>query len=114
VKVTIYHNPRCGKSREALRILSEKEPDIEIVEYLKTPPSKEDILKILELTKVAAKDLIRTNEAEFKDNYKGKDLDEEGWIDALVKFPKLLQRPIVLTDVSGIVARPPELVNEIV
>jgi arsenate reductase (glutaredoxin) len=109
----IYHNPRCRKSRETLEILKTYSKKITVVEYLKTPPSKIEIKQILQMLNIEAKDLIRKGEPEFKENYKGKELTEDEWIDAMVKFPKLIERPIVVSNNKAVIGRPPENVRKL-
>ncbi len=109
----IYHNPRCSKSRNTLNIINEKEADVTIVEYLKTPPTKQELKDLLKKLNIPAKDLVRKGEQDFKDNYKGKELSEEEWIDAMIKYPKLIERPIVVNGNKAVIGRPPEKVLEI-
>ena len=103
----IYHNPRCRKSRETLSIIREHSEEINIVEYLKTPPSKKEIKFILKLLNMSAEDLIRKEEKLFKDLYRGKDLSQDEWVNILLKNPILIQRPIVVKDSAAIIGRPP-------
>jgi len=106
--ITIYHNPRCRKSRETLALLQDKEDNIIIKEYLKEPPSKKELSRIVQLLEIKPLDLIRKNEAEFKDNYKGKSLTDDEWLDAMINHPKLIERPIVLHENKAVIGRPPE------
>lgn len=104
----ILHNPRCGKSRQALALLNEKNESPEIIEYLKTPISKaelEDILKMLDIAPLA---LIRKGEKIFKEQFKGKELTDNEWIDIMIDNPILIERPIVIKNGKAVVARPPE------
>ena len=112
-KIKVFHNPRCSKSRSALSLLEEKELPYDVVEYLKSSPNKEDIIEILKKLKMQAKDLIRKGEPDFKDNFKGKEMNEGEWIEAMVKYPKLIERPIVILGNKAIVARPTEKINEL-
>ncbi len=109
----IYHNPRCSKSRQTLELISELKKNVEIVEYLKTPPTKSELHEIVSLLGMAPVDLIRKTETEYKENYKGKDLSNDEWIDAMVKFPKLMERPIVISNGKAIIGRPPENVSKL-
>ena len=109
----IYHNPRCSKSRNTLNIITEKGSDVTVVEYLKTPPTKEELKDLLKKLNIPAKDLIRKGEQIFKDNFKGKELSEDEWIDAMVEYPKLIERPIVVNGDKAVIGRPPEKVLEI-
>jgi len=111
--LTIYHNPRCMKSRQTLALIEEKGENFIIKEYLKTPPSKEELKKITELLEIKPLDLIRKGEAEFKENYKGKNLSDDEWLDAMIAHPKLIERPIVLFENKAVIGRPPENVLEI-
>lgn len=109
----IYHNPRCSKSRETLKLIEQKGIQPEIVQYLKTPPTAEELRQILDKLGISAEDLLRKKETIFKEKYKGKTLREEEWIQAMVENPKLIERPIVITKSKAIIGRPPEKVLEI-
>lgn len=110
-QVTIFHNPRCSKSRETLALLESKGCDINIVEYLKQSPSTEQIQHILTLLGKSPREVMRTKELEYKalelDN---KQLDNDTLIQAIVDTPKLLERPIVLANNKAAIGRPPESV----
>lgn len=108
----IYHNTRCSKSRCALDILHEQHEEPEVVEYLKTPPTREEIADIVRMLDMKPLDVIRKNEAIFKEKYKGKDLSDDQWIDAMTEHPVLIERPIIVKDGKAIIARPPEKVLE--
>lgn len=113
-KITkIYHNPRCSKSRDSLNLLKEKELDFELIEYLKTPPNQNEIKALLNLLDIEAKELIRRSEAIYKELYKGKELSEEEWIDAMVTYPKLIERPIVVHGNSAVIGRPIQQVKDL-
>ncbi|MFT5647370.1 MAG: arsenate reductase [Aureispira sp.] len=114
MKITIYHNPRCSKSRESLNLLKEKDLDIQIIEYLKTPPSPAELQKVLAKLNLTAEQLIRKSEAIYKENYKGKKLSEEEWIEAMVKNPKLIERPIVIYGEKAVIGRPLEQVQQLI
>ena len=103
-----YHNPRCGKSRNALAILKEKGIEPQVVEYLKNPPSKAELTTIIKKLGIAPIDLIRKGERIFKENYKGKNLSDEAWIEAMVEHPILIERPIFINGNKAIIGRPPE------
>lgn len=112
--VTIFHNPRCSKSREALGYLSETNCEIEQVEYLKTGLTKTQLIDLLQRLNVPAHAIIRTSEPIYKSNYAGKDLSESEWIDAMVLHPILIERPIVIYGNTAIIGRPPVLVKELI
>lgn len=109
-----YHNPRCGKSREALKILQEKGIEPEIIEYLKDIPTHAELENILQKLDMDAEDLLRKNEKVYKEMYKGKDLDDAKWIDAMIAEPKLIERPIFINGDKAVVGRPPEKVLELI
>lgn len=111
--VTIWHNNRCGKSREALRILEEKGIKPQVVRYLDTPPSEGEIRGVLKKAGIGAHDLIRTGEEIYKTLYKGKNLTEAEWIKAMTEHPILIERPVVIHGNKAVIARPPEKVSEI-
>ncbi|MCY3751114.1 MAG: arsenate reductase (glutaredoxin) [Gammaproteobacteria bacterium] len=112
--VTIYHNPRCSKSRQTLELLRGKGLEPEIIEYLKNPPGKSEITGILALLGIGPRDLMRKKEAEYKANgLDAPDLPDEQLLDALIEHPVLIERPIVLANGKAAVGRPPENVLEI-
>jgi len=110
----IYHNPRCRKSRETLQILNDKGIDPEIVLYLDDLFSEEDLSKILKKLKISPIQLVRKSEAIYKSDYKGKEMSDAAWIKAMVKYPKLIERPIVVHGKKAVLGRPPENVLEII
>ncbi|WP_121666714.1 arsenate reductase (glutaredoxin) [Mesonia aquimarina] len=111
--IKIYHNPRCSKSREGLKILEESGKTFTIVKYLNQQLEKEEIEEILNLLDIPAEKLIRTNEKIWKENFKGKDLSKEELISAMQEHPKLIERPIVVTKEKAIIGRPPEKIKDI-
>ena len=111
---TILHNSRCGKSREAMKVLEDSEKEFEVREYLKEPLTKQELQAILSKLKLKPIELIRTNEDEWKTNFKGKDLSDDEVLDAMVDYPKLIQRPIVVDEKGGVVGRPKELVVDFI
>ena len=114
MKITIYHNPRWGKSRDSVRILEDSNLDFTVVEYLKVPPNKEEILYILSLLKISATKLIRTSEKEYKENNISSIDNDKKLIDMIVNFPKLMQRPIIIVGDRAVIGRPPEKILEII
>lgn len=109
----IFHNPRCSKSRCAMKILSEHHVEAEVVKYLEDTPSKEEIKTLLKKLGMKAVELVRKGEEIYKEQYKGRDLSEEEWIDALVQHPKLIERPIFIHGDKAVIGRPPERILEI-
>ena len=109
--VTIWHNPRCSKSRQTLDLLKSKGVEPKIREYLKEPPSKAEVEKLLDQVGGDAKELIRDGEAEFKTlKLKKADLSRADIVKAIVAHPVLLQRPIVVKGARAAIGRPPEAV----
>ncbi len=106
--LTIYHNPRCSKSRETLNIIKESGTEVEIVEYLNHVPTRSDLKDILSILKVSAAEIIRKGEPIYKELFKGKELTEDQWIEAMVAHPKLIERPIVVKGDRAILGRPPQ------
>ncbi|MDR2451687.1 MAG: arsenate reductase (glutaredoxin) [Candidatus Accumulibacter sp.] len=112
-EVVIYHNARCSKSRSACEIVAGKGIEARVVEYLKTPPDREELRQLLKKLGMRPSELVRRGEAVFKENYAGKTLDEEQWLDALVAHPILIERPVVVRGNRAVVGRPPEKVLEL-
>jgi len=110
---TIYHNPRCSKSREALQILEAYNEAVEIIHYLDTPPTVEELQSLLTLLHKKPKDIVRKNEVLWKTKYRDKKLSGKRLLQILSKNPQLIERPIVIKKDKAIVARPPESVKEI-
>ena len=113
MKITVYHNPRWGKSRDSVRILEEKKIDYRIIEYLKEPLDIEELKNILTILNVKPKDIVRTSEAEFKNN-KLSEVSGDKLLRAIIKFPKILQRPIIIKGSRGVIGRPPENILDII
>ena len=113
MEITIYHNPRCSKSRQGLAILQNQNKPFKIINYIENPLSKLALIKIIELLKIQPIDLVRKNEAIWKENYKNKTLTNEQIIDALANHPKLIERPIVINNNKAVIGRPPETINTI-
>ena len=111
--ITIYHNPQCRKSRETLKLIEESGEDYEIVEYLKSPPSKDKLRELISKVNLPFEYFIRKNEAVYKEYFKDKNLSEEQWLDALVENPKLIERPIVEKGDEAVLGRPPENVKQL-
>jgi arsenate reductase len=109
MKVKIYHNPRCSKSRETLQLLHDKGIEPEIVEYLKTPPSAEELDAILQKLGIEPRDLMRKKEKPYDENdLFDESLDRQALIRAMVEHPILIERPIVLAGDKAAIGRPPE------
>lgn len=106
---TIYHNPRCSKSRQTLALIEEKGVTPEIVLYLDKPLSEAEITELLQKLGMSARDIIRKGEDAYKENnLSDNSLSEEALIKAIATYPKLLERPIVVKGDKAIMGRPPE------
>jgi len=110
----IYHNPRCMKSRQTLALLEENGVNPEIVLYLEKPPTKTALKKILKMLGLKPEQLLRKGEKIYKENFKGKDLTDAQWIDAMIEHPKLIERPIVVSGDQAVIGRPPENVLDLI
>jgi arsenate reductase len=112
--IKIYHNPRCTKSRETLDLLKSKGVDPEIVLYLENPPSFAEIEAMLKMLNVKPRDIMRKKEAEYEEQHlANQNLSDNDLINAIVKTPKLLERPIVINGNKAAIGRPPENVLNI-
>lgn len=109
----IYHNPRCQKSRQALQILQEADVDFQIRKYLDNPPTRAELEAVVKKLDVSPETLVRKNEKIYTEKYKGKELTDGEWIDAMVENPRLIQRPIVIDGDRAVIGRPPENVREL-
>lgn len=113
-KVTIYHNPRCSKSRETLQLLRDHGIEPTIIEYLKEPPSPTRIKQLLKMLNMHPRDLMRRKDADYRAmNLDDSSLDSEALINAMSEHPVLIERPIVVTENKAALGRPPEKVLEI-
>jgi arsenate reductase len=112
--IKIYHNPRCSKSRQGLELLENSGKQFEIVKYLENIPSKEELTSIIKKLQIQPIELIRKNEAIWKENYKGKELSDSGIIEAMVSNPKLIERPIVVNNAKAAIGRPLENIQNII
>ena len=113
-KVTIYHNPRCSKSRQTLELLEKENIDIEVIKYLETPPSSEVLDKVLTFLDKDPRELMRKNEKEYKENDMANEKFSRSELIALMqKFPKVIERPIVVSADKAAIGRPPESVLDI-
>ena len=107
---TIYHNPRCSKSRQTLALLQEQGIEPDIIEYLSSPPSEAELDGILTKLVMEPEALMRKGEDEYKQHFKGRDLSRAETISLMVQYPKVIERPIVVNDGKAAVGRPPESV----
>ncbi|MCP3868469.1 MAG: arsenate reductase (glutaredoxin) [Gammaproteobacteria bacterium] len=114
MSVEIYHNPRCSKSRQTLKLLEEQGIQPEITHYLDTPPDEKTLSALLEMLGLEPRDLMRKKEKEYKENgLDNPELDRKQLIQAMVRHPRLIERPIVVKAGKAALGRPPENVLEI-
>ncbi|WP_158977653.1 arsenate reductase (glutaredoxin) [Cellulophaga sp. L1A9] len=104
--ITIYHNPRCSKSREGLAVLEKSGKEFKVVKYLEELFTEKQLIDILHLLGISAIDLVRKNEKIWKDEFKGKELSEGDIIKAMVANPKLIERPIIVNGKKAVIGRP--------
>lgn len=114
MSVTIYHNPRCSKSRQTLALLVERGVEPQIIEYLKAPPTAGELKRILGLLAMAPRDLMRKNEAPYQANGLADEArSDDQLVAAMIADPILIERPIVLANGRAAIGRPPQKVLEI-
>ncbi|MDD1616504.1 MAG: arsenate reductase [Methylococcaceae bacterium NSP1-2] len=114
MSVKIYHNPRCQKSRQALQLLKDQGLQPVIIDYLQTPPSAEELDALLKTLGIEPRQLMRNKEAEYKEQgLNDETLDRQTLINTMVKYPILIERPIVVANGKAIIGRPPEAVLSI-
>ncbi|MBD3671173.1 MAG: arsenate reductase (glutaredoxin) [Gammaproteobacteria bacterium] len=110
----LYHNPRCSKSRQTLQLLQEKGVEPEVIEYLKTPPDAATLKQILQQLGLKPRDLMRKKEAEYKElKLADESLSDDDLIKAMIEHPKLIERPILVSNGKAAIGRPPEQVLDI-
>jgi len=111
--LTIWHNPRCSKSREALSLLEQRGAPADVVKYLETPPTAGEIRALLKKLGIGARDLMRTKEELYRELDLKNVTDEEALIAAMAEHPKLIERPVVIVGDRAVLGRPPEKVLEL-
>ena len=113
-KITIWHNPRCSKSRDSFKLLEEKGLEAEVVKYLEEVPTKEELQNMLKMLGMnSAQELMRTKEAIYKELNLKEETSEEALLDAMIANPKLIERPIVIKGNRAVIGRPIEKVVEL-
>jgi arsenate reductase (glutaredoxin) len=110
---TIYHNPRCTKSRATLALLNERGIQPNIIEYLNTPPTAKELKGIVSKLGIKPEELVRKGEDVYKEKFSGKTLSDAQWIQALAANPILIERPIVVRGDKAVIGRPPENVEKL-
>jgi len=109
--ITVYHNPKCRKSRAGLDYVKASGQEFRVVEYLKTPFSREHFKEILMKLNRRPQELIRTQEDVYKEKFRGKSFTDEEWITILLEYPKLIQRPIVVKGYKAVLGEPAESIG---
>ena len=109
----IYHNPRCRKSREGIKYLESKKINFEVIDYTKNKLTSEQIRNILKKLQLKPIELVRKNEAIWKEKYKGKDFTDDQLIKILSNEPKLIERPIIVSEKLGVIGRPAENIDKL-
>ncbi len=113
-RVSIYHNPRCSKSRQALALLEQQGDELDVIQYIDTPPDSATLSALLQQLGLSARELMRKGEDVYKElQLDDPDLSEAELVQAMVDYPRLIERPIVIRDGKAIIARPPERVMEL-
>lgn len=112
-EVTIYHNPDCSKSCGAMDWLDQTKNKISVINYLETPPSAEELKSLLQKLNISAFELVRKNESIYIEQFQGKELSEEEWIQVLHQHPILIERPIVVVGDQARIGRPLERIIEL-
>lgn len=110
-KIRIYHNPRCSKSRGACALLVERGVEPELIEYLKTPPSLDELRRIVAMLGIRPEELVRRGENVFKEHYADRTLSDEAWLEAMIEHPILIERPIIVAGDRAVIGRPPERIT---
>ena len=112
--ITIYHNTRCKKSREGLKLVENSGKEFQVREYLKEPLSEKELKALLTKLNMTAIQLVRKNEKIWKENFKDRDLSENELVRIMVENPKLIERPIVENETKAVVGRPAQEINNVV
>lgn len=113
MKFQIYHNPRCGKSREALQYLQLKGIETEIILYLQNTPTFEELKDVIRKLNIKPFDLIRKKEKIFTDNYNDSVLTDDEWVEVMINNPILIERPVIISDSKAVIGRPKERIEEL-
>jgi arsenate reductase len=112
--IEVWHKPTCSKSCEVMSLLKKEKVKPDVFLYLETPPGEEEIKSVLKKLGIKAEELIRKKESIYKEKFEGKKMTEEKWIKAMVKYPILIERPIVIKGNKAVIGRPTEKILEII
>lgn len=113
MKFQIYHNPRCGKSREALQYLQLKGIETDILLYLQNTPTFKELKDVIRKLNIKPFDLIRKKEKIFTDNYNDSVLTDDEWVEVMINNPILIERPVIISDSMAVIGRPKERIEEL-
>lgn len=111
--IEVLHNPRCTKSRQALQYLDDKNIAYDTILYLKEPLDKSQLAAIIEKTGLKPIDVVRKTEKDWKENFKGKEMDDDQVLEAMLAYPKLIQRPIIINKNKAVIGRPTEEIDKL-
>nr|WP_319400315.1 arsenate reductase (glutaredoxin) [uncultured Carboxylicivirga sp.] len=111
--IQIFHNPRCSKSREGVKYLEDKGVEFEVFKYLDEPITPDELTEVLRKLGKRPMEVIRTKEDIFKEEFEDKELSDEEWILAMVEYPKLIERPIIINGDKAVIGRPAEKIDSI-
>lgn len=114
MKTIIYHNTRCSKSREGLCVLEDLGSEVEIVEYTKTPLSEEELADLIRKLGIRPKELVRTKEEIYKEKFADRKMTPKQWIKAMIQYPELMERPIVVKGDQAVIGRPASLILSLI
>ena len=112
--IKIYHNPRCSKSRQGVKILENSKQKFETIHYLIDIPKENELKEIIDLLKISPIELVRKNEKIWKERFRGIELTDHEIIKAMIQNPKLIERPIIIHNKKAVIGRPPENINSII
>ena len=113
IKMKTYNNPTCSKCVTTLELLNEKNIELEIINYLETPPTTDELKEIIQKLNISAFDLIRKKENIFQEKYADKNLTDDDWIKLMIKYPILIEQPIIINGNKAVIGRPPTKVLDI-
>ncbi|SFR82313.1 arsenate reductase (glutaredoxin) [Maribacter stanieri] len=111
--IKIYHNSRCSKSREGLKVLENSGKKFEVVNYLEDIPTKDELRNVISCLDIKPINLVRKSEAIWKEKFKNSPLNDEELIDAMITYPKLIERPIIINGNSAVIGRPASNINSL-
>ncbi len=114
MRVKIYHNPRCATSRKVLQALKEHGVELEVVEYLKHPPTPEELREIMRKGNLRVQDLLRKRDKVYKEKFADAELSEDEWLEAIQQYPSILERPLCVSETHAAVCRPPDRYREFI